>query len=66
VKPKKISLSVVSSILDVSPSGWDACNLDAMGPEKSDPFLTHGFLSCLQESGSAVKVRNHLLHTRPL
>ncbi|XP_059448715.1 uncharacterized protein LOC132179922 isoform X2 [Corylus avellana] len=55
VKPKKISLSVVSSILDVSPSGWDACNLDATGPAKSNPFLTHGFLSCLEESGSAVK-----------
>ncbi|XP_062178125.1 uncharacterized protein LOC133882904 isoform X2 [Alnus glutinosa] len=54
-KPKKISLSVVSSILDVSPSGWDVCTSDATGPEKFNPFLTHGFLSCLEESGSAVK-----------
>lgn len=58
MKPKKISVSVVSSILEVSPNGWDACTLDATGPEKYNPFLTHGFLSSLEESGSAVKVSN--------
>ncbi|GMY04891.1 N-acetyltransferase [Fagus crenata] len=55
VRTKKISLSVVSSILEVSPNDWDACALDATGPEKYNPFLTHGFLSSLEESGSAVK-----------
>ena len=56
VAPKKISLSVVSSILDVPSQDWDACNMDAMGPEKFNPFLTHGFLSSLEETGCAVKV----------
>ncbi|KAK2993043.1 hypothetical protein RJ640_024917 [Escallonia rubra] len=54
-KVKKISVSVVSSILEVSPKDWDACNLDAVGPGNFNPFLTHGFLSSLEESGSAVK-----------
>ncbi|KAK9286561.1 hypothetical protein L1049_014960 [Liquidambar formosana] len=55
VTTKKVSLSVVSSISDISSNDWDACALDATGPEKFNPFLTHGFLSSLEESGSAVK-----------
>ncbi|XP_010274993.1 PREDICTED: uncharacterized protein LOC104610180 isoform X2 [Nelumbo nucifera] len=55
VRPQKISLSVVSSISEVSPNEWDACAVDAIGPEKINPFLTHGFLSSLEESGCAVK-----------
>ncbi|XP_059648297.1 uncharacterized protein LOC132294448 isoform X2 [Cornus florida] len=54
-KPKKISVSVVSSISQVLPNDWDACNLAATGPKKFNPFLTHGFLSSLEESGSSVK-----------
>ncbi|KAK3037749.1 hypothetical protein RJ639_031120 [Escallonia herrerae] len=54
-KVKKISVSVVSSILEVSPKDWDACKLDAVCPGNFNPFLTHGFLSSLEESGSAVK-----------
>lgn len=55
-KPSKISLSVISSISEVSPTEWDACSLDATGPDKYNPFLTHAFLSSLEESASAVKV----------
>ncbi|KAJ4966644.1 hypothetical protein NE237_018493 [Protea cynaroides] len=55
MRPQKISLSVVSSISEVSSDDWDACALDATGPEKLNPFLTHGFLSSLEESGCAVK-----------
>ncbi|KAL5555075.1 hypothetical protein UlMin_037311 [Ulmus minor] len=55
VKHKVISLSVLSSISEVSSGDWDACTLDATGPEKYNPFLTHGFLSSLEESGCAVK-----------
>ncbi|KAM7474524.1 hypothetical protein LguiB_021767 [Lonicera macranthoides] len=54
-KAKKISVSVVSSISEVSSYHWDACSLDATGSEHFNPFLTHGFLSSLEESGSAVK-----------
>lgn len=54
--PRKISVSVVSSILDVPSAHWDACAVDATGYEKYNPFLTHGFLSSLEESGCAVKV----------
>ena len=53
-----VSLSVLSSISDISSEDWDACALDAAGLEKFNPFLTHGFLSSLEESGSAVEVRN--------
>lgn len=58
-KPTKLSLSVVSSISEVSASDWDACALDTTGPKKYNPFLTHGFLSSLEETGCAVKVRNY-------
>ncbi|XP_056163406.1 uncharacterized protein LOC115691187 isoform X1 [Syzygium oleosum] len=54
-RPMQISLSVVSSISEVSSNDWDACALDATGPEKYNPFLSHGFLSSLEESNSAVK-----------
>lgn len=45
--------------MEVSPHEWDACTLDATGPEKFNPFLTHGFLSSLEETGCAVKVKDH-------
>ncbi|PRQ19736.1 putative peptidogalycan biosysnthesis/recognition [Rosa chinensis] len=54
-KPSKISVSVISSISEVSSSDWDACSLDATGADKYNPFLTHAFLSSLEQSGSAVK-----------
>ncbi|XP_051146757.1 uncharacterized protein LOC127262213 [Andrographis paniculata] len=52
---RNLSVRVVSSILEISPQEWDACNLDVTGLEKFNPFLTHGFLSSLEESDSAVK-----------
>ncbi|KAH7670747.1 Peptidogalycan biosysnthesis/recognition protein [Dioscorea alata] len=55
MKPQKISLSVVTSISEISAEDWDACALDATGPEKFNPFLSHAFLSSLEESGSATK-----------
>ncbi|XP_061978178.1 uncharacterized protein LOC133699065 isoform X2 [Populus nigra] len=55
ITPKRISLSIISSISEVSSHEWDACNLDATGPDKFNPFLSHGFLSSLEESRSAVK-----------
>ncbi|CAA7395286.1 unnamed protein product [Spirodela intermedia] len=54
VKPRRISLSVAASISDVSSKDWDACAEDSSGLEKFNPFLTHAFLSSLEESGSAV------------
>lgn len=54
-------MSVASSILDVPSQDWDACNMDATGPEKFNPFLTHGFLSSLEETGCAVKVATSYL-----
>ncbi|GMH05537.1 hypothetical protein Nepgr_007377 [Nepenthes gracilis] len=53
--PKKISLSTISSISEVSSEDWDACVLDSGGPDKFNPFLTHGFLSSLEESGCSVQ-----------
>ncbi|CAM8965274.1 unnamed protein product [Rhodiola kirilowii] len=53
--PKKIYIKVASSILDVASKEWDACAIDATGLESFNPFITHGFLSSLEESGSAVK-----------
>ncbi|CAK9134211.1 unnamed protein product [Ilex paraguariensis] len=54
-KAKQISVSVVSSISEISSNDWDACCLDATGPEQFNPFLSHGFLSSLEESGCTVK-----------
>ncbi|XP_078429849.1 acyl-CoA [Wolffia australiana] len=54
LKPQRISISVVSSIADVSSKDWDACANDSSGSEKLNPFLTHAFLSSLEESRSAV------------
>uniref|UniRef100_M8B4Y6 Uncharacterized protein n=1 Tax=Aegilops tauschii TaxID=37682 RepID=M8B4Y6_AEGTA len=55
MKPREVSISVVSSIMDIPPAEWDACAVDSVEPEKFNPFLTHAFLSSLEESGSAVK-----------
>ncbi|XAR49307.1 hypothetical protein NMG60_11032468 [Bertholletia excelsa] len=52
---QEVSVSVVSSILEVPSDDWDMCNLDSTGPKRFNPFLSHGFLSSLEESGSAVK-----------
>ncbi|KAL1534939.1 hypothetical protein AAHA92_31051 [Salvia divinorum] len=54
-KDKKLSVRVVSSISEILPHEWDACSIDAAGPDKFNPFLTHGFLSSLEETGCAVK-----------
>ncbi|RVW44304.1 hypothetical protein CK203_071033 [Vitis vinifera] len=51
VAPKKISLSVVSSILDVPSQDWDACNMDAMGPEKFIHFLPMVFFQAWRRQG---------------
>ncbi|GKV39960.1 hypothetical protein SLEP1_g47652 [Rubroshorea leprosula] len=53
--PQKLSISVVSSILEVSPHAWDACTLDASGAQNFNPFLTHAFLSSLEQTGCAVQ-----------
>ncbi|KAL2939460.1 ETS translocation variant 2 [Bienertia sinuspersici] len=53
--PKKVSISVISSISEVSSEEWDACSVDTNGPEKFNPFLSHGFLSSLEESDCSVK-----------
>lgn len=49
---------MVSSISEVSSDEWDSCSRDATGSEQFNPFLSHGFLSSLEETGCAVKVRN--------
>ncbi|XP_074309259.1 uncharacterized protein LOC141643837 [Silene latifolia] len=53
--PKKVSLTVIPSISDVPSDVWDACALDAVGADKFNPFLTHAFLSSLEESNCSVK-----------
>lgn len=52
---QQISLSVVSSILDIESEDWDTCASDANGLGKFDPFTSYAFLSSLEESGSAVQ-----------
>ncbi|KAG6408702.1 hypothetical protein SASPL_131721 [Salvia splendens] len=54
-KDRKLSVRVVSSISEILPHEWDACSVDAVGPDKFNPFLTYGFLSSLEETGCAVK-----------
>ncbi|XP_057827488.2 uncharacterized protein LOC131038920 isoform X2 [Cryptomeria japonica] len=52
---RKISISVVSSILRLSSEDWDACSMGSSGQNKINPFLTYAFLSCLEETGCAVE-----------
>ncbi|XP_047937703.1 uncharacterized protein LOC125185239 isoform X3 [Salvia hispanica] len=61
-KDRKLSVRVVSSISEILPHEWDACSVDAAGPDKFNPFLTHGFLSSLEETGCAVKYQVSSLH----
>ncbi|MDX2265774.1 MAG: GNAT family N-acetyltransferase [Hyphomicrobiales bacterium] len=42
---------VLSRIADLPPETWDACANPASSPH--DPFMSHAFLRCLEESGSA-------------
>ncbi|KAL5570599.1 hypothetical protein UlMin_027174 [Ulmus minor] len=58
-KHKVISLSRLSSISEVSSGDWDACTLDATGPEKYNPFLTHGFLSSLEDHSYGEFIFDH-------
>jgi len=37
---------------EVSSEEWDACALSATGPDSDNPFLSHAFLSILEDSGS--------------
>ncbi|KAG2331764.1 hypothetical protein Bca4012_018639 [Brassica carinata] len=50
-----LSLSVVSSISEITPSEWDACALDSSQPQSYNPFLMHGFLSSLEDTGCATR-----------
>ena len=43
----ELSLKLVQGIAQLDPAAWDAC----VGPDQ--PFLSHAFLSALEESGSA-------------
>ncbi|KAJ3696755.1 hypothetical protein LUZ61_000460 [Rhynchospora tenuis] len=53
---QQISVSVASSILEISSEDWDACAIDVTGSEKHfNPFLTHAFLSSLEETGCSTK-----------
>ncbi|PWZ44744.1 hypothetical protein Zm00014a_044631 [Zea mays] len=54
-KPREVSISVASSIMDIPAADWDACACDLDDPGNFNPFLTYAFLSSLEESGSAVK-----------
>ena len=45
---EQIAVKVVSSLAEVSPAAWDAC----AGPD--NPFVSHAFLSALEDSGSAI------------
>ncbi|CAN6475472.1 unnamed protein product [Victoria cruziana] len=50
-----VSFSISPSILEIDAAEWDICALDTTGHDKFNPFLSHGFLSSLEETGCAVK-----------
>jgi predicted N-acyltransferase len=56
-------VSVVSSISLVSAEAWDLCALEAAGPESVNPFVSHAFLSSLEDSKSAVAVSSQKPNT---
>lgn len=49
-----ITVSVVSSISSIPSEDWDVCAMEAAGANSLNPFLMHGFLSCLEDSCSAI------------
>lgn len=57
-----VRVSVLSSISDVSAKEWDACAVDATGPNSFNPFLSHAFLSALEHSASAVRETGWMPH----
>ena len=61
---EKAVVRVVSRIADVPASEWDACarGSDAQTPTgaPSNPFISHGFLKALEESGSATRAMGWL------
>eukprot|EP00899_Mesostigma_viride_P012971 jgi/Mesvir1/21675/Mv04096-RA.1 len=51
----ELTIQVCRSIHDIPAKDWDECALAAAGGDgKSNPFITHAFLSALEDSGSAV------------
>ncbi len=52
-KSSGIVVRVENAISAVDPGEWDACAADASGTARPQPFLTHAFLSALEDSGSA-------------
>ncbi len=59
--PLTLTVSVISSISQIPADHWDACALDSTGPESANPFITHAFLSSLEDSKSALPVSSHPL-----
>lgn len=51
-EPTKVH--VLSSIGEIDPAEWDACAGRSTGPDAGpdNPFIAHGFLSALEDSGS--------------
>ncbi len=59
-----LQIQVVANIAEISPADWDACANPKLHPDSEDsgsrtldiphnPFVSHAFLSSLEESGSA-------------
>lgn len=59
--PLTLTVSVVSSIGLVPVEAWDLCALEAAAPESANPFVTHAFLSSLEDSKSACPVSFYTL-----
>jgi predicted N-acyltransferase len=53
-----LTVRLVASICDIEASAWDACanpaEPDPAAGESFNPFISHAFLSALEQSGSAV------------
>ncbi|MEM7240564.1 MAG: GNAT family N-acetyltransferase [Pseudomonadota bacterium] len=51
----EITFSVTNTLSGVSESEWDALGAAGIGKRAQDPFLSHRFLTALEESGSVGK-----------
>jgi uncharacterized protein len=49
---KPVVVRIASRIADVPAQEWDACSC-GVATQQNNPFITHGFLKALEESGSA-------------
>ena len=56
----RLVVTLEQSVAAVDAAEWDACAAHACGAEGANPFVSHAFLACLEDSGSVCRERGWL------